>query len=192
MKNAAQNQHSEEIITRARGGNSEAFTDLVSLHSPQVYRVSLTILRNHADAEDNVQDVFCKAYKNMHRFEGRSRFFSWLVRITINEALMKIRRRQSERMVFYVDMPRPAGEDSPVLEIEDGHPDPERQYITSELTARALHGLHPLLRRMFTLRAAGGWTYRELAGAIGITVSTAKSRIFRARAQMQQRLHAHC
>ena len=192
MKNAAQNQHSEEIITRARGGNSEAFTDLVSLHSPQVYRVSLTILRNHADAEDNVQDVFCKAYKNMHRFEGRSRFFSWLVRITINEALMKIRRRQSERMVFYVDMPRPAGEDSPVLEIEDAHPGPERQYITSELTARALHGLHPLLRRMFTLRAAGGWTYRELAGAIGITVSTAKSRIFRARAQMQQRLHAHC
>jgi DNA-directed RNA polymerase specialized sigma24 family protein len=62
VKNAAQNQHSEEIITRARGGNSEAFTDLVSLHSPQVYRVSLTILRNHADAEDNVQDVFCKAY----------------------------------------------------------------------------------------------------------------------------------
>lgn len=193
MKNAAQSQHSEELlITRARGGNSEAFTDLVCLHSPQVYRVSLTILRNHADAEDNVQDVFCKAYKNIHRFEGRSRFFSWLVRITINEALMKIRRRQSERMVFYVDMPRPAGEDSPVLEIEDHRPDPERQYITSELAARALHGLHPLLREMFTLRAAGGWTYSELSGAIGITVSTAKSRIFRARAQMQRSLHANC
>ena len=193
MKSADQNQQSEELlIARARCGNSEAFTELVCLHSPQIYRVSLTILRNHADAEDNVQDVFCKAYKNMHRFEGRSRFFSWLVRITINEALMKIRRRQSERMVFYVDMPRLEGEDSAVLEIEDDRPDPERQYISSELAARALHGLHPLLRQMFTLRAAGGWTYRELAGAIGITVSTAKSRIFRARAQMQQRLHAHC
>ena len=193
MKNPAQDRQSEKLlIARARGGNSEAFTDLVCLHSPQVYRVSLTILRNHADAEDNVQDVFCKAYKNIHRFEGRSRFFSWLARITVNEALMKIRRRRCERTVFYVDTPRPEGEDSPILEIEDGHPDPECQYITSELAGRALHGLHPLLRQMFTLRAAGGWTYRELAGAIGITVSTAKSRIFRARAQMQQRLCAHC
>jgi RNA polymerase sigma-70 factor, ECF subfamily len=143
VKNAAQDQQSEELlITRARGGSSEAFTELVCLHSPQVYRVSLTILRNHADAEDNVQDVFCKAYKNIHRFEGRSRFCSWLVRITINEALMKIRRRQSERMVSYVDMPRPEGEDSTVLEIEDDRPDSERQYITSELAARAFHGLH--------------------------------------------------
>ncbi len=192
MKNAAQNRQSEELlIARARGGSSEAFTKLVFLHSPQIYRVSLTILRNHADAEDNVQDVFYKAYKNIHRFEGRSRFSSWLVRITVNEALMKIRSRQSERLVFRIDIPRPEGEHSAVLEIEDDRPDPERQYITSELAATAFHGLHPLLRHMFTLHAAGGWTHRELAGAIGITVSTAKSRIFRARAQMQQRLHAH-
>ncbi len=192
MKNAAQNRQSEELlIARARGGSSEAFTKLVFLHSPQIYRVSLTILRNHADAEDNVQDVFYKVYKNIHRFEGRSRFSSWLVRITVNEALMKIRSRQSERLVFRIDIPRPEGEHSAVLEIEDDRPDPERQYITSELAATAFHGLHPLLRHMFTLHAAGGWTHRELAGAIGITVSTAKSRIFRARAQMQQRLHAH-
>jgi RNA polymerase sigma-70 factor (ECF subfamily) len=193
VKNAVQNRQSEELlIARARGGSSEAFTDLVFLHSPQTYRVSLTILRNHADAEDNVQDVFYKAYKNIHRFEGRSRFSSWLVRITVNEALMKIRSRQSERLVFRIDIPRPEREHSAVLEIEDDRPDPERQFITSELAARAFHGLHPLLRHMFTLHAAGGWTHRELAGAIGITVSTAKSRIFRARAQMQQRLHAHC
>jgi len=192
VKNAAQNRQSEELlIARARGGSSEAFTKLVFLHSPQIYRVSLTILRNHADAEDNVQDVFYKVYKNIHRFEGRSRFSSWLVRITVNEALMKIRSRQSERLVFRIDIPRPEGEHSAVLEIEDDRPDPERQYITSELAATAFHGLHPLLRHMFTLHAAGGWTHRELAGAIGITVSTAKSRIFRARAQMQQRLHAH-
>jgi RNA polymerase sigma-70 factor (ECF subfamily) len=150
------------LITRARGGSSEAFTDLVCLHSPQIYRVSLTILRNHADAEDNVQDVFYKVYKDIHRFEGRSRFSSWLVHITVNEALMKIRSRQSERMLFHLNMPE--GEHSPVLEIEDDRPDPERQYITSELAARAFHGLHPLLRQMFTLHAA----------------------------QMQQRLQAHC
>jgi DNA-directed RNA polymerase specialized sigma24 family protein len=62
VKNAAQNPQ------------SETFTELVSLHSPQIYRVSLPILRNHADAEDNMQDVFYKVYKNIHRCEGRSRF----------------------------------------------------------------------------------------------------------------------
>src|SRR5258708_3607038 len=85
VKTPAKIRQSEELlIARARGGSSEAFTDLVCLHSSLTYRVSLTILRNHADAEDNVQDVFYKAYKNIHRFEGRSRFSSWLVRITVN------------------------------------------------------------------------------------------------------------
>lgn len=192
MKNAVGNQQSEELlIARARGGSSEAFGDLVCLHSPQIYRVSLTMLRDHADADDNVQDVFCKAYKNIHQFQGRSRFSSWLLRITVNEALMKIRNRQSERMVFHADTPRSDDAYGPLLEIRDDRPDPERQYITSELAARALHRLHPFSRQMFTLHAAGGWTHRELAGAIGITVSAAKTRIFRARAQMQQRLHAH-
>jgi len=136
------------------------------------------------DAEDNVQDVF-------YRFEGRSRFSSWLVRVTVNEALMKIRSRQSERTMSHVDLPTAEGEHSPVLEIADNRPDPERQYITSELAATAFHGLHPLPRQMFALHAAGGWTHRDLAGGIGMTVSTVKSRIFRARAQMQQCLQAH-
>jgi RNA polymerase sigma-70 factor, ECF subfamily len=193
VKNATKAQPSEELlVTEAHQGDSEAFSKLVFLHSPQMYNVSLAILRNHADAEDNVQDVFCRVCKNIHQFEGRSRFSSWLVRITVNEALMKIRSRQCERTVFQVDMPNLERDGNPILEIEDARPDPESQYITNELAARAFRGLRPLLRRMFTLHAAAGWTHRELAGAIGISVSTAKSRIFRARAQMQQRLHAHC
>ena len=157
MKKTTQNLKFEDsLVTTARGGSSDALAELACLHSPQIYRVSLTILRNHADAEDNVQDVFCKAHKNIHRFEGRSRFSSWLVRIAVNEALMKIRSRRSERMAFRVDMPRPEGEYSPLLEIEDDRPGPERQYMTSELAARAFHGLRPLLRQMFTLHAAGG------------------------------------
>ena len=192
MKNAQDLQSEELLVARARGGSSEAFSKLVRLHSPQIYSVSLAILRNHADAEDNVQDVLCKAYKNIHRFEGRSRFSSWVVRITINEALMKIRDRRSEPVVLHADMPTSNEEHSPVPEIEDGRPNAERQYIASELTAKAFHGLHPLIRKMFRLHAASGWTHRELAVAIGITISTAKSRISRARAQMRQRLHTCC
>jgi RNA polymerase sigma-70 factor (ECF subfamily) len=193
VKSGIKNIQSEKsLIDRARRGNTEAFSELVRMHSQHIYGVSLGILKNHADAEDNVQDVLCKVYKNIHRFEGRSRFTSWVVRITINEALMKIRNRHPEPVVLHTDIPRSEEEHSPVPEIEDGRPNAERQYIASELMAKAFHGLHPLHRRMFTLHAAGGWTHRELAVAIGITISTAKSRIFRARAQMQHSLHAHC
>jgi len=192
VKNSAKKIQSEKsLIDRARRGNTEAFSELVRMESRHIYSVSMSILKNHADAEDNVQDVLYKVYKNIRRFEGRSRFSSWVVRITINEALMKIRARHPEPVLVHTDIPRFDEEHSLVPEIEDGRPTPERQYIASELMTKAFHGLHPLYRRMFTLHAAGGWTHRELAGAIGITISTAKSRIFRARAQMQQSLHAH-
>jgi RNA polymerase sigma-70 factor, ECF subfamily len=183
--------YEESLIARARSSNSDAFTELVNLHSPQIYRVSLNILRNHADAEDNTQDVLCKLFKNIHRFEGRSRFSTWLVRIAINEAFLKVRNRASKASMIHVDMSSPSAARSAILQIEDGNPDPERQCVSAELARRALNGLHPLVKRMFTLHIASGWTHRELAGAIGITTATAKSRIFRARRRMQQRLSGH-
>src|SRR5580704_16253956 len=86
----------DPLIAKARAGSSEAFSELVWKHSRHIYGVSLRILKNHSDAEDNLQDVFCKVYKNIKRFEGRSRFSTWLVRIAINEALMKIRKQRFE------------------------------------------------------------------------------------------------
>ena len=86
-----------ELIARARAGKPEAFAELVNRHSQQVYGVSLRMLKNHEDAEDNVQNVLCKAYNHIKQFEGNSRFSTWLVRIAINEALMKIRQTRSDR-----------------------------------------------------------------------------------------------
>src|ERR1700704_5394610 len=75
----------------------EAFAELVRSNSKLIYKMSLRILKNHSDAEDNLQNVLIKAYNNIHRFEGRSRLSSWPVRIAINEALMKIRKTQACR-----------------------------------------------------------------------------------------------
>src|SRR5690242_21569777 len=80
------------LIEQTRSGNSDSFAKLVSMHSPQLYSISLRILQNHADAEDNVQNALLKAYENINGFEGRSRFSTWLFRIAVNEALMKMRR----------------------------------------------------------------------------------------------------
>ena len=184
-------QTEEALIARARAGNNEAFSELVRTHSQQVYGVSLRMLKNHEDAEDNLQNVFCKAYDNIGQFEGNSRFSTWLVRIAINEALMKLRKQHSERTTGHTEISRADGDDTGVmLEVEDARPNPERQYITKELALKAFRGLHPSLRDTFILHKAEGWTNRELAGAMGITVETVKSRIFRARIRMRQQLNA--
>ncbi len=88
-----------KLIAQARRGNHEAFTELVQKHSGKIYGVSLRMLKNREDAEDNVQNVLVKAYNNLGRFEGQSQFSTWLFRITINEALMKLRRHKPERFV---------------------------------------------------------------------------------------------
>ncbi len=180
------------LITQARRGNSEAFSELVGMHSRRIYGLSLRILKNHADAEDNLQDVLCKVYENIHRFQGRSCFSTWLFRITINEALMKRRRKSFARVAKQTGLPAEKSESTFVLEIKDEHPDPEREYIACDLAEKMFHGMDPLLRLTFVLNKGEGWSHRELAGAMGITVSTVKSRIFRARARMQKRLHACC
>jgi RNA polymerase sigma-70 factor (ECF subfamily) len=177
------------LVAKAQSGNEEAFTELVRRHSGQVYGLSLNMLRNREDAEDNLQNVLVKAYHNIARFEGNSQFSTWLVRIAINEALMKLRKRNSERISDYQSV-NESGDDTRFPEIEDVRQDPERRYMSKELARKAFRGLNPSLQDTFILQKAEGWTNRELAQALGITVSTVKSRIFRARIRLRQQLLA--
>jgi RNA polymerase sigma-70 factor (ECF subfamily) len=179
------------LIESARSGNSEAFSELVRLHSTRVYNTSLRILNNKADAEDNLQNVWCRVHRYIHRFQGRSRFATWLVSITINEALMKLRKGRRERATLQAAGPPPNAKHL-ALEMEDAHSDPERLYVTKELAVKALQGLQPSLVEMFTRHKAEGWTQRELAREMGVTVAAVKSRIFHARARMQTQLHTLC
>ena len=178
------------LVAKAQSGNEEAFAELVKRHSGQVYGLSLNMLRNREDAEDNVQNVLVKAFHNLDRFQGNSRFSTWLVRIAINEALMKLRKRNSERISDYQDANAPDDEQRMFPEIEDSRQDPERQYMSKELASKAFSGLNQSLQDTFILQKAEGWTNRELAQALGITVSTVKSRVFRARVRLRQQLLA--
>lgn len=177
------------LVAKAQSGNEEAFTELVRRHSGQVYGLSLNMLRNREDAEDNLQNVLVKAFHNIARFEGNSQFSTWLVRIAINEALMRLRKRNSERISDYQSV-NESDVETRFPEIEDTRQDPERQYMSKELARKAFRGLNPSLQDTFILQKAEGWTNRELAQALGITVSTVKSRIFRARVRLRQQLLA--
>ena len=179
----------QALIASARKGNRNAFGELVRRHSGRVYGMSFKMLRNREDAEDNLQNVFCKAYGKIRQFEGHSQFSTWLTRIAINEALMMLRKRRSEALTTCSvggDAQGHLGEVE--TEPRDLHADPERQYLTKELTAKAFSVLPPTLRRTFVLQKGEGWTSQELAWALDITAQTVKSRIFRARVRLREEL----
>jgi len=162
------------------------------MHSPQLYQVSLRILRNHADAEDNLQNVFIKAYGNIHRFEGRSHISTWLVSIAINEALMQIRSRRRPFLALDLWKSESSGADSMPTEVSDSHPNPERSYMAKELVAKAFAELAPSVVDLFIRNKGEGWTQRELAREKGIPIASVKSRIFKARERMQNIIRLVC
>ena len=190
MKKANQQDEYTErwLIEQSRSGSSDAFGKLVSRHSPQLYSISLKMLQNHADAEDNVQNALLKAYENIDRFEGRSRFSSWLFRIAINEALMRL--RGFHPVYLTLDALTLEGNQDLVSNVCDNRPDPERQYLAKELAAKAFWGLPSHLVEMFIRIKLEGWSQRDLAHDIGITVSALKSRMFDARGHMREQLRA--
>jgi RNA polymerase sigma-70 factor (ECF subfamily) len=135
------------LIANTKAGSQDAFAELVRRHHAKVYAVSLRILKNREDAEDNVQNVLFKAYHHMDRFAGQSQFSTWLFRIAINEALMKLRRQKTERQVSYSDPAKDSENGGILPEIEDVRQDHERDYMHREMAGKALwsswHNPHP-------------------------------------------------
>jgi RNA polymerase sigma-70 factor (ECF subfamily) len=190
MMNMQTTLSEEVLVARARAGSRNAFGDLVRRHSHRVYGMSFKILKNREDAEDNLQNVFCKAYGKIRQFEGNSQFSTWLVRIAINEALMMLRKRRSGDVAESANGDLSMDDRGPMVESRDLHADPERQYLTKELAAKTFDALSPELRYTFILQKGEGWTSQEVAEALDISAENVKSRIFRARARLRQRLLA--
>src|SRR5436190_22986690 len=88
-----------KLVHAAKAGDISAFEELVKRYDRNVFRIAQHITQNREDAEDVVQDAFLKAYQNLGQFQGNSKFYTWLVRIAVNEALMKLRKRKSDKTV---------------------------------------------------------------------------------------------
>ena len=183
---------SEELrlVNAARGGDIGAFEELVRKYDRNVFRIANHITQNREDAEDVVQDAFLKAYQNLGQFQGQSKFYTWLVRIAVNEALMRLRRRRPERMVS-LDEDINTGEDTIPREVADWAPNPEQLYNQSELREilqKTIQGLPPGFRTVFVLRDVEGLSTEETADALGLSIPAVKSRLLRARLQLRERL----
>src|SRR5947199_8263076 len=181
------------LVQAAKAGDVEAFEELIRRYDRNVFRIAQHITQNREDAEDVVQDAFFKAYSNLAQFQGQSKFYTWLVRIAVNEALMKLRRRRPERTVS-LDEDVKTEDDSFPREVADWSPNPEHQYTQAELREildKTIHGLPATFRTVFVLRDVEGLSTEETADALDLSIPAVKSRLLRARLQLRERLNKY-
>ncbi len=178
------------LVLRAKEGDDTAFSELVKHYERRIFRTARNITQSDEDAEDVIQEAFMKAYSNLDTFQGNSKFYTWLVRITVNEALMKLRKRKTDRTVS-LDEELDTGEDTLVREIAVWDGTPEQRYSQEEMREildGAIESLEPIYRTVFQLRDVDDLSTEETADALGISIPAVKSRLLRARLQLREKL----
>src|SRR5437868_14282136 len=179
-----------QLVQAAKRGDITAFEQLVKRYDRNVFRIAQHITQNREDAEDVVQDAFLKAYQNLKQFQGNSKFYTWLVRIAVNEALMKLRKQKSSKTVS-MDEDVETEDGSVPREVADWSTNPEQQYRQSELNeilTKTIQGLPAGFRTVFVLRDVEGLSTEETAETLGLSIPAVKSRLLRARLQLRERL----
>jgi RNA polymerase sigma-70 factor (ECF subfamily) len=179
-----------EVVALAREGDARAFSELVRRYEGKIFRLAQHVTQNREDAEDVLQETFMKAYEHLDQFQGNSKFYTWIVRIAVNQALMKLRRRKTDRSVS-LDEAIDTGEDTVVREIAAWDEDAEERYSREELGKildTAVQSLDPPYRSVFQLRDIDELSTEETAEALGLSVPAVKSRLLRARLQLREKL----
>jgi len=180
------------LVAAAKAGDISAFNTLVNRYERKIFRLTQNITQNREDAEDAMQEAFLKALEHLGDFEGNSRFYTWLVRIAVNQALMKLRRRRPN--VVSLDEEIDTGEDMMPREIEDWGPSPAERYEQTEMgeiLSKVIGDLDPSFRIVFQLRDIEQLSTEETAEALGLSIPAVKSRLLRARLKLRQRLNQY-
>src|SRR5580692_7184335 len=173
----------KQLIAAAKSGRKAPFGELCERHMKQVSYVTRRITRNREDAEDAAQECFLSAFVHLKDFDGRSQFATWLTRIAINAALMKLRKNRRAREVP-IEEPNPLSEPVAQREFRDGAPDPEESCSLRErkrMVVSAISGLRPRARNVVELIHLQEHSIRETAQILGISTGAVKSRMFHAK-----------
>jgi RNA polymerase sigma-70 factor, ECF subfamily len=180
------------FVAAAKAGDLSAFEDLVNRYDRKIFRLSQHITQNNEDAQDVTQEAFLKAFEHLGEFQGNSRFYTWLVRIAVNQALMKLRKRHNKDISLDAEL---EGEDNSMpRELEDWGPSPEQRYAQTELAgilSTVIGELDPSFRVVFQLRDIDELSTEETAEALGLSVPAVKSRLLRARLKLRDKLNRY-
>jgi RNA polymerase sigma-70 factor (ECF subfamily) len=180
------------LVAAAKGGDISAFETLVGRYERKIFRLAQNITQNREDAEDVMQESFLKSYQHLGEFQGNSRFYTWLVRIAVNQALMKLRKRRPNQVSL--DEEIDTGEDTMPREVEDWGPSPEDRYEQTELgriLSTTIAELDPPFRIVFQLRDIEELSTEETAETLGLSIPAVKSRLLRARLKLRQKLNRY-
>ncbi|HUX10546.1 MAG TPA: sigma-70 family RNA polymerase sigma factor [Terriglobia bacterium] len=178
------------LVTEAKAGHYEAFEELVNRYEKKIYRLGLNLTGNPEDAEDMLQETFLKAFEHLPTFREDSRFYTWIVRIAINQGLMKLRKRRSSKEVQLDDASNDDGDVIP-REFADWRPNPEQEMERTELEAilqNAARSLPMTFRTVFLLRDVEGLSTEETAEMLNLSEGAVKARLFRARLRLREEL----
>jgi RNA polymerase sigma-70 factor (ECF subfamily) len=178
------------LVAAAKRGDAAAFEELVNRYEAKIFRLTMNITRNREDAEDAMQDAFLKAYAHLKNFHEDSRFYTWLVRIAANEALMRLRKRRPNQ--FSLDEPIEGDDGLMPPQLEDWGPSPEQRFAQTEMheiLSNVIDTLEPDFRVVFVLRDIEELSTEETAKTLGISIPAVKSRLLRARLKLRQKLN---
>ena len=188
-----------DLVHASKQGDMGAFEELVTRYDRKLLRIAQSVTHNREDAQDAVQEAFLKAFQHLADFREASQFSTWLIRITLNQSLMKLRKRNTANDFFLDEDLHSDGELLP-REVADWAPNAEQLYWASELRdilTRVLEELCPISRTVFVLRDIEGLSIEQTATAMNLSNSAVKARLWRGRLQLRERLnryftqHAH-
>ncbi|MCJ7569807.1 MAG: sigma-70 family RNA polymerase sigma factor [Anaerolineales bacterium] len=187
-------EEKETISIKAlKAGDREAFAAMVDAYSPRLYKLALRMLGDSLEAEDILQEAFLKAYRGIENFRGGSKLSTWLYRITVNEALMRIRKNKLTTAPIDEPLLLEDGAEVP-RELKDWCCLPEAELMSAEAQSTldiAIDSLSPTLRAAFVLRDLQGLSTREAAEVIQISEAAIKTRLLRARLQLRESLSSY-
>ena len=179
------------LVVDAKRGDSAAFEILCKQSANMVFRVARRMTRNNEDAEDVVQESFQRAFIHLKTFNGDSRFSTWLSRIAINAALMKLRKKHRFWEVS-LDEPAETEQRSAHLDVEDQALNPEQLFAQKEgrrILSQVMNELTPGTRKAIELRELGERSTEETAQIMGISITAVKARVFHGRRRLRERLN---
>jgi RNA polymerase sigma-70 factor, ECF subfamily len=186
----SQERDEPEMIAAILAGDSALYHRLIQPYELSVYRMALSLVKNESEAEDVAQEAFLKAFRSLANFRGESKFSTWLISITLNEARRRLRRQSTVRMESLDEPPEEGGKVSPAL-LRDWREIPSEALERREVRAllqSAIEHLSPIYREVLVLRDIEELTIEETAGTLAISISSVKVRLHRARIMLQKEL----
>ena len=182
-----------DLVHASKNGDVAAFEQLVKRYDRKLLRIAQCVTHNREDSQDAVQEAFFKAYQHLAEFREDSQFATWLIRITVNQSLMKLRKQRTIEEVSLDEDFQAEGDILP-LEVVDWAPNAEQLYWVSELRqilTQTLEQVRPHMRTVFVLRDIEGLSIDQTAVVLGLSQAAVKARLWRARLQLREGLNRY-